>query len=100
MKIKVEFSDLHSLTREEAIDRVKTVLGKTATVEVHPETNTTEDILRFVLQQLIGYDQLCLLHDSEYSYEAKLARLKENVLSTIESELDSVIEANECRFRE
>ena len=100
MKVKLEFSDLHSFTREEAIDRMKTLLGKSTTVEVYPETNTVEDTLRFVLQQMIGYDQLCLLHDSSYSYDKKIIHLKEEVLARIEDELNSIIHANECKFKE
>lgn len=100
MKVNVEFSDLDSFTREEAIDRIKTILGKSITVEVHPETNSVEDILRFVLQQLIGYDQLCLLHDSSYNYNSKIILLKEQVMSKIEDELNSIIHANECKFKE
>jgi hypothetical protein len=100
MKIKLEFSDLHSFTREEAIDRMKTLLGKSTTVEVLPETNSVEDMLRFVLQQMIGYDQLCLLHDSSYNYDKQVLHLKEEVLARVENELDSIVKANECKFNE
>lgn len=100
MKVNVEFSDLDSFTREEAIDRIKTLLGKSVTVEVHPETNAVDDILRFVLQQIIGYDQLCLLHDSSYNYDKKIILLKEEVMAKVEDELNSIIHANECKFKE
>jgi hypothetical protein len=100
MRIKIELNDIASFTKEEAIDRIKTLLGKSADVSAHPESDETMDVLRFALIQLVGYNQLCILNDSPYEYDAKIRLLKKEILAKVESELDSVILANECKFNE
>ena len=100
MKVKIELNDIASFTKEEAIDRVKTLLGKSANVNVYPESDETMDVLRFALIQLVGYNQLCILNDSPYEYDAKIKLLKKEILAKVEDELDSVILANECKFNE
>lgn len=100
VKIKIELNDIASFTKEEAIDRIKTLLGKSASVSAHPESTDTLDVLRFALIQMIGYEQLCILNDSPYEYKNKIKLLKKEILAMVESELDSVILANECKFNE
>ena len=100
MKVKVEYNDLDSFTREEAIDRVKHLFGKSASIEVLPDTSAIDDILRYALAQMIGYDQLCLLNDEPYEYAERIQVLKKKVLSRVESSLNSIILANECKFKE
>lgn len=100
MKIKIELNDIASYTKEEAIDRIKSLLGRSAQVAAHPESTETLDVLRFALINMIGYKQLCLLSDSPYEYKDKIKILKKEILAAVESELDSVILANECKFNE
>ncbi len=101
MRVKVQFNDINSFTKEEAIDRVKHLLGKSVNIEVLPETDTVTDILRFALTQMVGYEQICLLNDSyPHEYKDKITLLKKEVLASVESELNSVILANECKFEE
>lgn len=100
MKVKIEFNDINSFTREEAIDRVKQFLGKSTSIEVLPDTSSVEDILRFALSQMLGYEQLCILNDSPYEYADKIEILKKKILSSVESHLNSIILANEAKFDE
>ncbi len=100
MKIKIEYSDIDSITREEAIDRVKHALGKSVSIEVHPESNAVVDILRFALSQMISYEQVCLFNDEPDQYAEKVKTLRNEVLARVLVELNSVILANECKFTE
>jgi len=100
MKVKVEYNDLDSFTREEAVDRVKHLFGKSASIEVLPDSSSVEDILRYALAQMIGYSQLCIFNDEPYEYTEKIEVLKKQVLVSVESHLNSIILANECKFKE
>lgn len=100
MKVKIELNDITSFTREEVVERIKHLLGDTAEVSVYPATNKNIDILRFALQQLISYDQLCILNDEPYQYKAKVQILKKELLAKVSDELDSVIQANEDKYNE
>lgn len=100
MKVKIEFSDITSFTREEAIDKVKRLVGKSASIEVLPDTFSVEDILRFALEQYVGYDQLCILNDDIYEYKEKVELLKKRVLAVVESHIESILRANESKFDE
>lgn len=100
MKVKLEFTDIDSFTKEEAIERVKHLLGVSASVEVLPDSSSIEDILRFALSQLVGYEQVCLFNDSPYEYQEKIGILKKQILAKVESHLNSIILSNECKFRE
>ena len=98
MKLKIELTDIDSFTREEAIDRYKTILGKSVDISVYPETDDIQDILRFALQQMVGYQQLVLLNDSPYEYKQKIEVLHKEILARIDTELKSIIVANELKF--
>ena len=100
MKIKINLTDIDSFTREEAIEKYKHILWKSVDVSVYPETDDVMDILRFALQQMIGYEQLCILNDSPYEYKEKIEVLHKEILANIDIELWSIIMANEIKFGE
>jgi hypothetical protein len=100
MKVQIQLTDLDSFTREEAIEKFKSTLGKSVDISVYPETDDVRDILRFALQQMVGYDQLCLLNDSPYEYKQKIEVLHKEIMSQISKELSSIIVANEIKFGE
>lgn len=100
MKVKIQYNDVDSFTREEIIDRVKHLLGHSASIEVLPDSSSVEDILRFALAQLVGYEQVCLMNDSPFTYKEKIGVLKKQILATVESHLNSIILNNECKFKE
>jgi hypothetical protein len=100
MKVKIELTDIDSFTREESIDRYKNILGKSIDVSIYPDTDNTQDILRFALQQMIGYHQLGILIDSPYEYKQKIEALHKEILACVDRELTSIIVANELKYEE
>jgi len=100
MRVNINITDFDSFTREESIERYKSILGKSADISVYPETDDVRDILRFALQQMAGYQQLCILNDSPYEYKQKIEILHKEILASVDKELKSIILANEIRFRE
>jgi len=100
MRVNINITDFDSFTREESIERYKSILGKSADISVYPETDDVRDILRFALQQLIGYEQLCILNDSPYEYKNKIEILHKEILARVDKELTSIIVANEIKFGE
>jgi len=100
MRVNINITDFDSFTREESIERYKSILGKSADISVYPETDDVRDILRFALQQMIGYEQLCILNDSPYEYKQKIEVLHKEILARVDKELGSIIVANEIKFGE
>lgn len=100
MKVNINLTDIDSFTREESIEKYKSILGKSVEISIYPETDNVLDILRFALQQIVGYEQLCLLNDSPYDYKQKIDILHKEVLARIDKELTSIIIANEIKFGE
>jgi hypothetical protein len=100
MKVKIELTDIDSFTREESIEKYKSILGKSVDISVYPETDSVWDILRFALQQIVGYEQVCILNDSPYEYKQKIEVLHKEILARVDKELTSIILANEIKFGE
>ncbi len=100
MNINISLKDIDSFTREEAVERVKSKLGHSIEVSVYPDSDDPIDILRFALQQIVGYDQLCLLMDSPYEYKDKISILQQNILKLVARELSSIILVNEIKHGE
>lgn len=100
MRVTINITDIDSFTREESIEKYKSILGKSADISVYPETDEVVDILRFALQQMVGYQQLCLLNDSPYEYKQKVEVLQKEILARVNRELHSIIVANEIKFGE
>lgn len=100
MRVTIQLTDLDSFTSEEAVDRFKTLLGKSVDISVQPETDDVYDILKFALQQMVGYEQLCILNDSAYEYKEKIDILQKEILAKVSDELASIILANEIKFGE
>lgn len=100
MRVTINITDIDSFTREEAIEKYRSMFGRSADVSVYPETDEIIDILRFALQQMVGYEQLCLLNDSPYEYKSKLEVLEKEILARVSKELHSIIVANEIKYGE
>ena len=97
MKVTITYHDHASLTKEEVVRNAKQLFGEYAEVHVAPSSDEPIDMIYFAIQQVLTYEQLSLLFDSEHLYPQKIAELKSRVLGTISKELDSVVKDNEVR---
>lgn len=100
MKVQIELNDIDSFTREESIEKFKHLLGKSINIQVLPDSYDIKSILRFALQQMVGYEQLCLLNDDPYNYKSKIESLQSRILGEVNKELLAIIVANEIKYGE
>lgn len=97
MKVTITYYDHSSLTKEEVIRNARELFGEYTEVSVAPSSAEPVDMIYFALQQVLTYEQLSLLFDSEHLYTQKITELKSRVLNLVSKELDSVIKDNEVR---
>ena len=95
MKLVAKFHDLDSFTSEEAIRRVKDLLGDFIEVKAYPSTTDPWDNIYFAIQQIITVDQLNLVFDEGPLYPEKVKEFRAKILAKLEAELDEVIKDNE-----
>ena len=69
MKVTITYHDNQSFTVEEVVKLATDNYGKTAQVEVMPESTMAYDHIYFGLQQLITHEQLSLLFERDASYQ-------------------------------
>lgn len=97
MQVRITYFDHTSLTKEEVIRQAKENYGDGVEVEILPSSDDPWDIIYFGLQQVLTYDQLAILFDSDALYPNKLKELKAVALARLEKELNTVIKDNEIR---
>lgn len=82
---------------EEVVKQATDNYGKTAQVEVMPESTMAYDHIYFGLQQLITHEQLSILFDRGSAYQQEVKKLREQVLYKITEIMDQVIIDNESK---
>jgi len=97
MKVQITYHDNESFTMEEVVKQAMHNYGKTAVVEITPESSLAYDHIYFGLQQLITHEQLSLLFDKDTAYQQDLKKLRESVLYKITEIIDQVIIDNESK---
>ena len=100
MKVTITYHDNQSFTVEEVVKLAMDNYGKTAQVEVMPESTMAYDYIYFGLQQLVTHEQLSLLFDKNSNYNADINKLRADILYKITEILDSVILDNEDRVNQ
>jgi hypothetical protein len=97
MKVTITYHDNESFTVEEVVKLATDNYGRTAQVEVMPESTMAYDHIYFGLQQLITHEQLSLLFERDASYQQDIKRLREEVLYKVTEIIDQVIIDNESK---
>lgn len=91
MIVKIEYQDISSFNMEEVIAQAKRNYGKTARVEVRPDSMLPHDMLYFALQQMTVHEQLSLFFSSGATYKNDLLKLKAEILYKVEEILNDVL---------
>ena len=97
MKVSIKYYDTESLTVEEVIRQAEHNYGKSAHVEVMPESTMAYDLIYFGLQQLMTHEQLGLLYNSGISYQTDVKKLRRDILYKVQEIVDQVIIDNETK---
>ena len=97
MKVTITYHDNDSFTMEEVVKQAVKNYGRTAQIDVMPESTMAYDHIYFGLQQLITHEQLSMLFDRDSSYQNDIKRLREQVLYNVTEIIDQVIIDNEAK---
>lgn len=97
MKVTIQYFDNESLTVEEVVRQAEHNYGKSAKVDVMPESTIAYDLIYFGLQQLLTHEQLSIFYSKNDSYQHELKKLRSDVLYKIEEIIDQVIIDNEAK---
>ena len=97
MKVKITYHDNTSFTMEEVVKQAVHNYGKSAVIEVSPESTLAYDHIYFGLQQLLTHEQLSLIYDSGASYQQDLKKLREQIMYKLSEIVDQVIIDNEAK---
>ena len=97
MKVTITYHDSESFTVEEVVKQAVHNYGRLAQVEVMPDSTMAYDHIYFGLQQIITHQQLGLLFDDKFGYQASIQKLRNETLYKLEEILDQVIIDNESK---
>lgn len=97
MKVKITYHDNQSFTVEEVVKQAIHNYGKTASIEVMPESTLAYDYIYFGLQQLITHEQLSLLFERNTRYQQDIKKLRQEIIYKITEIIDQVIIDNESK---
>jgi hypothetical protein len=97
MKVTITYHDNESFTIEEVVKQAVHNYGRTAQVEVMPESTLAYDHIYFGLQQLITHEQLSILFEENNKYQQDIRKLREEVLYKVTEIIDQVIIDNESK---
>ena len=97
MKVTITYHDNDSFTIEEVVKQAVHNYGKTAQIEIMPESTMAYDHIYFGLQQLITHEQLSLLYDKDTAYQQDIKKLRTEILYKVSEIIDQVIIDNEAK---
>lgn len=97
MQVTIKFSDNDSLTVEEVVKQATHNYGKSAKVEIMPDSTKAHDLIYFGIQQIITHQQLSMLYDDKFGYQKSLQELRNETLIKMGELLDQVIIDNEAK---
>ena len=95
MKTIITYHDPNALTIEEIVKNAKRLHGKTAEVQVLPESSLPHDLIQFALWQMSAAEQTSLFFSEGALYAKKLKELRASILYKLEELLDDVLLENE-----
>jgi hypothetical protein len=97
LKVTITYHDNDSFTMEEVVKQAVHNYGRTAQIEVMPESTMAYDHIYFGLQQLITHEQLSMLFERDSSYQQDIKKLRDQVLNNVTEIIDQVIIDNEAK---
>jgi hypothetical protein len=97
MKVSITYHDTESFTVEEVVKQAIHNYGKSAHIEVMPDSTIAYDHIYFGLQQLITHEQLSLLYDRGSNYHTDLEKLRNEIIYKVTEIIDQVIVDNESK---
>ena len=98
MKVTVSYEDHSAFVLPEVEANVLHHFGEYATVKIEADSNKPDDIIFFGIQQLITFEHLSLIFDSDM-YAKDLEVLKQKVRDQLNTILNSVILENELKAK-
>ena len=98
-KVKIQYVDQSSLSKQEIISQNKTVFGDTCSVTVLPDSDKPRDLIKFAIEELITTKQITSFYDlSDREYSAVLQVLEVEVFNLAGTIVQEVIKENEDKF--
>lgn len=97
MRVQITYHDNESFTVEEVVKQATHNYGKSAKVEIMPESTMAYDLIYFGLQQLITHEQLSLLYDRGSNYQQDIQKLRNQIAYKVGEIIDQVIIDNESK---
>jgi hypothetical protein len=97
MKVTITYRDNDSFTVEEVVRQAVHNYGKSAHIEIMPESTKAYDLIYFGLQQLMTHEQLGLIYNSGSSYQHDIKRLRSDILYKLEEIVDQVLIDTEAK---
>lgn len=97
MKVIITYNDGDSFTVEEVVKQAVHNYGKSATINIMPDSTKPHDLIYFGLQQIITHEQLSILYDDNPNYHNSIQKLRNNVLYKVQEIIDQVIIDNEAK---
>jgi hypothetical protein len=97
MKVTITYHDNDAFTVEEVVKQAVHNYGRSAQIEVMPDSTMAYDHIYFGLQQLITHEQLSLLFEKDSNYQQDIKKLRDSVLYKVTEIVDQVIIDNESR---
>lgn len=97
MKVIITYNDGDSFTVEEVVKQAVHNYGKSATINIMPDSTKPHDLIYFGLQQIITHEQLSILYDDNPNYHSSIQKLRNNVLYKVQEIIDQVIIDNEAK---
>jgi|GEM_PF-5051078 len=101
MQVTLTFEDREFLTAKEISQNLKHLYGSEAHVTIRPTGDSPESHIYFGLQELITRRQVeSFFEDGQFLYQDRLAELRREVLSKVETILNQLIVDNESKLVE
>jgi hypothetical protein len=97
MKVTITYHDSDAFTVEEVVKQAVHNYGRSAQIEVMPDSTMAYDHIYFGLQQLITHEQLSLLFEKDSNYQQDIKKLRDKVLYKVTEIVDQVIIDNESK---
>lgn len=97
MHVTIKYHDDTSLTKEEILRQSYHNYGKSAEVEIMPDSTKPHDMIYHGIQAIITHDQISMFYDNKVDYQKNIQKLRNETLYKIQEILDQVIIDNEVK---
>ena len=90
MKVTITYHDGDSFTVEEVVKQAVHNYGKSASINIMPDSTKPHDLIYFGLQQIITHEQLSMLYDDKFGYQSSIQKLRNEVLYKVQEIIDQI----------